>query len=53
MCILLLESVVIDILEITLVAEVRIEVVVQDDDDVHEDEQVECWSEEPIEPLVK
>ena len=40
MCILLLESVVIDILEITLVAEVRIEVVVQDDDDVHEDEQV-------------
>ena len=45
MCILLLESVVIDILERTLFTE-RIEVVVQDDAVEQEEEQVECWSEE-------
>jgi hypothetical protein len=50
MCILLLESVVIDIPERT-VTEV-IEVVVQDDAVKQEEEQVECWSvyceEEPV-----
>ena len=50
MCILLLESVVIDIAERT-VTEV-IEVVVQDDAVKQEEEQVECWSvyckEEPV-----
>ena len=45
MCILLLESVVIDILERTLFTEI-IEVVVQDDAVEQEEEQVECWSEE-------
>ena len=53
MCIVLLESVVIDILEITIVAEVRIEVVVQDDAVEQEEEQVECWSEAPSELLVE
>ena len=51
MCILLLESVVIDILEITLPTEV-IEVVVQDDAVEQEEEQVECWSKELPVPVV-
>ena len=46
MCILLLESVVIEIL-ICWVTEVT-EVVVQDDAVEQEEEQVECWSEEPV-----
>ena len=46
MCILLLESVVIEIPQ-SKVTEVT-EVVVQDDAVEQEEEQVECWSEEPV-----
>ena len=46
MCILLLESVVIEIPP-SKVTEVT-EVVVQDDAVEQEEEQVECWSEEPV-----
>lgn len=46
MCILLLESVVIEIPQ-SWVTEVT-EVVVQDDAVEQEEEQVECWSEEPV-----